>query len=159
MENLNKKVAELLVKKRLTLAIAESCTGGALSNSLTDIPGASKFFLLSIIPYDNKFKTLLLKIPPKILKVKGAVSYETAFLMAKNIRCLSKASFGLSITGIAGPGGATKTKSVGLVFVGLSSSRKTICKKFLFKGSRLSIKKQAAYAALNLLLTCAHLSP
>ncbi|MDP1853459.1 MAG: CinA family protein [Candidatus Omnitrophota bacterium] len=146
------RTARLLVRNKKTLAIAESCTGGLLSNLLTNLPGSSKFFRLSIIPYANQFKTILLKVSDKILKTKGAVSKETVLIMAKNIRSLAKTDFGLSVSGIAGPGGATKIKPVGLVYIGLSSGKKTTCKKFIFKGSRAQIKKQAANAALELLL-------
>ena len=147
-----KQLAKLLVYNKKTLGIAESCTGGMLSNILTNIPGSSKFFRLSLVPYDNKFKTILLKVPEKILKTRGAVSSQAVLLMAKNIRGLAKTDFGLSISGIAGPGGKTEAKPVGLVYIGLSSQEKNTCKKFIFKGSRLSVKKQAVNAALNLLL-------
>lgn len=149
---LTKQVAKILAQKKKTLSIAESCTGGLLSHSLTNIPGSSKFFLLGLIPYHSRFKTSLLNIPKKILQLKGAVSEEVGRLMAKNIRKLTKASFGLSITGIAGPAGAIPAKPTGLVYIGVTSSKKSISRKFLFKGSRLSVKKQAAYAALALLL-------
>lgn len=152
MKNLSKKIAGLLIKKQLTLAIAESCTGGMVSNIFTDIPGSSKFLLVSIIAYNNKFKTLLLKIPEKILMTKGAISKETARGMAENIRKLSRASFGLSVTGLAGPRGATCAKPVGLVYIALSTPRKLISRKFIFKGGRISVKKQAAGKALALLL-------
>lgn len=141
----------MLIQNKKTLAIAESCTGGLLSNMLTNIPGSSNFFLLSIIPYNNRFKKELLKVPLKILESKGTVSKETALLMSRNIRRLAKTSFGLSITGIAGPAGTTPIKPVGLVYIALSSVKKNICKKFLFKGARVSIKKQAAVSALKLL--------
>lgn len=170
--NTQKQVASLLTKTKKTLSVAESCTGGMLSNILTNIPGSSKFFRLGLIPYDNQFKTTLLKIPKKILKATGAVSGPTVLLMAKNIRSLAKTDFSLSISGIAGPperhlvgrgpperhlagyspGGKTEAKPVGLVYIGLSSQGKDICKKFIFKGNRLSVKKQAVNAALNLLL-------
>lgn len=146
------RTAILLIKNKKTLAVAESCTGGLISNLLTNIPGSSKFFRLSIIPYANEFKTILLKVPDKILKTKGAVSKETVLIMAKNIRSLAKTDFGLSISGIAGPAGATEIKPVGLVYIGLSSGKKITYKKFIFKGTRAQIKKQAANAALNLLL-------
>ena len=144
------KTARLLMQNKKTLAVAESCTGGMLSNSLTNIPGSSKFFKLGIIAYNNKFKTLLLNVSKNVLKNKGAVSKEAALLMGRNIRKLAGTSFGLGISGIAGPSGATKTKPLGLVYISLSSEKKSICKKFIFNGSRLSVKKQAAKAALNL---------
>ena len=150
--DITRRVAKLLVQKKKTLAVAESCTGGMLANSLTNITGSSKFFTLGIIPYDTKFKSSLLKIPKTILKNKGAVSKETALLMARNTRNLAKSSYALAITGIAGPTGATSKKPVGLTYIALSTLQKTICKKLLFRGPRLSIKTQATKAALNLLL-------
>ncbi|PIQ88835.1 MAG: competence protein ComA [Candidatus Omnitrophica bacterium CG11_big_fil_rev_8_21_14_0_20_42_13] len=147
-----KQIAQIMTKRQKTIAVAESCTGGLLSDFLTNIPGSSKFFYLGITAYNNKFKTSLLRVPSGTLTTKGAVSKETATAMSKNIRAIAGTSLGLSITGIAGPAGASKTKPVGLVYISLSSQSKNICKRFLFKGNRISIKKQAAYAALNLLL-------
>ncbi len=147
-----KNISVLLLKTNRTISIAESCTGGLVSNLLTDIPGSSNFFKLSIIPYSNKFKTRLLKVSKNILRNKGAASKEAAIIMSQNIRKLAKTSFGLGITGIAGPTGATKTKPVGLVYIAIANDKKTTCKKFLFKGNRGDIKKQTASAALALLL-------
>lgn len=152
------QLAKLLIRDKLTLSIAESCTAGMLSSLLTNIPGSSKFLYLSIIPYNNKFKTMLLNVPDKILNTKGAVSKETALLMAENVRKLAKTTLGLSITGIAGPTGATVIKPVGLVYIGLALPEKSIYKKFIFRGNRISIKKQAANAAIDLLLNqCNHI--
>lgn len=148
------KIAKLLIKSKTTLSIAESCSGGLLSNRLTNIPGSSKFFTLGIIAYSNQAKIKLLKIPSKILKNYGAVSAECARLMAVNIKKIASSDIGLSITGIAGPSGGSKRKPIGLVFIALSFNKKTICEKFKFKGSRLQIKKQAADKALELIKQC-----
>lgn len=134
-----------------TLAVAESCTGGLIGHQLTNIAGASAYFLLGIIAYDNKAKIKLLSVSPVIIKKHGAVSAPVAAAMSKGVRKILGTDYGLSVTGIAGPGGGSITKPVGLVFISLSSRKKTIVKKFLFKGTRISIKKQAAETALKML--------
>jgi nicotinamide-nucleotide amidase len=149
---LNQKTAEILLSRNKTIAVAESCTGGLLSNALTDIPGASTFFWLGVIVYDNKAKAQILQIPLNLIKKHGAVSAEVAGLMAKNVRKLLKTDFGVGITGIAGPSGGTKNKPVGLVYIAIDAHNKNIAEEFHFKGSRTSIKSQAASAALKMLL-------
>jgi PncC family amidohydrolase len=139
-----------------TIAIAESCTGGQLCSLLTSLPGASDYFLLGAITYSNKSKEEILKIPEKMLIKYGAVSRPVAVLMAKNIRKKAAADIGLSITGIAGPGGATKNKPVGTVYISLSTKHKNTCRKFNFQGNRRHIRKASTQSALRLL--CAYLS-
>lgn len=146
------KLIKALEAKKLTLSLAESCTGGLLANRLTNIPGSSKVFLLGVIAYANSAKCRLLKIPEKIIQSYGAVSRPTVRLMSESARRLGGSDLGIGITGIAGPGGAAKNKPVGTVFIAVSSSRKTLVKKFFFKGSRLQIKKQAANKAIQMLL-------
>lgn len=145
------KIAKILLKKNKTLAIAESCTGGLLAHCLTNISGSSAFFWLGLIAYDNQAKVKLLKISPVIIKKYGAVSFSVAKLMAQNVRKILNTSFGISITGIAGPSGGTKTKPVGLVFIAVASKQKVLTQQFHFKGPRLSVKKQAADKALEML--------
>ena len=139
-----------------TIAVAESCTGGQLCSLLTSLPGSSDYFLLGVVTYSNKSKVMLLNIPAKTIAKYGAVSRQIAILMAKNIRGKTHADFGLSITGIAGPAGATPAKPVGTVYVCLSGKNKNICRKFNFSGNRKNIRKKATQNALRLL--CAHLS-
>ena len=146
------KIARILLIKGQTLSIAESCTGGLLANQLTNISGSSAFFWLGIIAYDNKAKVKILKIPPSIIKKHGAVSLPVAKLMAQNVRKILNTDFGIGITGIAGPKGGTKDKPVGLVFIAVASKKEEILEKCHFKGSRLSIKAQAAQKALKMLL-------
>ncbi len=146
------KLLKALSAKKLTLSLAESCTGGLLANRLTNIPGSSKVFLLGVIAYANSAKFRLLKIPERTIQNYGAVSRPTARLMAEGARGLGGSDLGIGITGIAGPGGGSKNKPVGTVFIAVSSSRKTLAKKFLFTGSRLRIKKQAADLAIQMLL-------
>lgn len=155
------KLLKAMIKNGRTLSVAESCTGGLLAHRITNIPGSSKVFLLGITAYRDEFKNKILKVPQKILREEGAVSYQTAWLMARNIRKLAKADFGVGITGIAGPGGGsttlttsgTKNKPLGTVFIAVSSSRKTIAGKFNFSGNRLEIKRKTADKALDMLLT------
>jgi nicotinamide-nucleotide amidase len=152
-----RQVHNLLLKNKKTVAVAESCTGGELSSLLTRLPDASKYFLLGAITYSNQSKTLILNISRKIITQYGAVSEKTALLMAKNIRRRIRADFGISITGIAGPGGASQTKPKGTVYIGLAGKNIVTCRKFIFSGSRQVIRKKACREALRLL--CAHLSP
>ncbi len=149
---LEETIARLLTRRRKSLSLAESCSGGLLSDRLTNIPGSSKFFKGAVIAYSNSVKTSLLKVPPLLIKKHGAVSLPVAEHMAQSVRKLFKTDFGVSITGIAGPTGGTKTKPIGLTFVCVADKKKTLCRKFLFKGSRTSIKTQATTQALKILL-------
>ena len=148
---LEQKVFKKFTQRGQTLAIAESCTGGLIGDRLTNIAGASAFFLLGIIAYDNAAKTKILGVPSAFLKKHGTVSSTVASAMAQGVRKILKTDYGLSVTGIAGPGGGSKNKPVGLVFITVSTKQKTIVKKFLFKGTRLAIKNQAAQTALKML--------
>ena len=148
---LEQKILKKFIQQGQTLAIAESCTGGLIGDRLTNRTGASAFFLLGIVAYDYAAKTKILGVPSALLKKHGAVSSPVARVMAQGVRKTLKTDYGLSVTGIAGPGGATKTKPVGLVFIAMSMGSKTIVKKCLFKGTRLAIKKQASQTALKML--------
>ena len=154
--SLNKKIISLIKRKKMKLAIAESCTGGMLSSAITSVSGSSKVFKLGLITYSNEAKIKILKVPKKIIKKYGAVSYETCLYMVNNLNKLSKTKISLSITGIAGPKGGTKTKPVGLVFVGIKKGDKTLVKKFIFRNKkRISIQKNTVKKALNLILNIA----
>ena len=156
MIKLAKKVVKLLSKKRLKISLAESCTGGLLSSSITSISGSSKVFTLGFVTYSNLAKINILKVPKKIIITHGAVSYETCSSMVKNINKISKTNISLSITGVAGPKGGTRRKPVGLVFIGIKKGNKTLIKKFLFKNKkRSSIQKATVNKALNLILSFA----
>ncbi|MDP3142992.1 MAG: CinA family protein [Candidatus Omnitrophota bacterium] len=148
---LEKIIAAKLIKKNQALSIAESCTGGLISHRLTNIPGSSRYFKLGIIAYSYESKVKLLKVRRQTLKKFGAVSQQVAMAMAKSVRRIAHTDFGLSITGIAGPSGATAKKPVGLVYIGLATKNRAFCRKFIFKGKRLSIKQQSASQALKLL--------
>ena len=152
MNNLSLKIVKLLTKKKLTISFAESCTGGLLSSSITSISGSSKVFNMGLVTYSNNAKIMLLKVPKKIIKKYGAVSYETCLSMVKNLNKISKSNISISITGIAGPNGGTKEKPVGLVYIGLKKGSKTIIKKNLFKNKkRILIQKAIVDQALNMI--------
>jgi PncC family amidohydrolase len=145
-------IANLLTAKDQTLATAESCTGGLISHTITNIPGASNFYNGGVIAYANDIKSRLVGVPVSLIRKHGAVSAPVALALAKGIRQSAKADFSIAVTGIAGPGGGTKSKPVGLVLIAVSSLRKTMVKRFVFKGTRLQIKTKAAKAALAMLL-------
>ena len=144
-------VGRLLLKKSLTVAVAESCTGGLVTHRLTNVPGISRCLKESIICYDNRAKIKRLNIPPRQLKKYGAVSPEVTRLMAKNVTRSQKTRVGLGISGIAGPGGGTAKKPVGLVYVALFFKGLMTVEKYNFRGPREIIKERAASMALNLL--------
>ena len=146
------KLLKAMLKNKLTLSIAESCTGGLLSHRITNIPGSSKVLLLGITAYSNEFKNKILKVPLRIIREKGAVSAEVVKAMAEGIRALAQASLGIGITGIAGPDGGTKEKPVGTVFIGLSTNKETFVSKFNFSGNRLEIKRKSTEKALEIIL-------
>lgn len=148
---LEQNIGRRLVKARQTLSVAESCTGGLMGHTLTNVPGSSAFFRLGIIAYDNAAKTKLLKVPASLIKRYGAVSAEVAGQMARNVRRILKTDIGISITGIAGPTGAGAGKPVGLTYVGISQGAKTEVFEFRFKGNRSANKRQAVQAALRIL--------
>lgn len=145
-------VGRLLVEQHRTIAVAESCTGGLISHRLTQVPGASAYVDRGAICYSNRAKTDMLGVPVSLIEQYGAVSREVAQAMATGIRERAGASVGLSVTGIAGPGGATETKPVGLVYVGLDGGGGgSITKEFRFHGDRSVIKQRSSQAALDLL--------
>jgi len=151
MEHIVSQIHKLLIKKKKNIAVAESCTGGLLCNLLTQIPGSSEYFILGIVAYSNKAKEDILKIPRDIIAEKGAVSKEVAEILAKSVRLTAKVDCAIGITGIAGPGGGSKEKPVGTVFIAIDAKNKKICKKFNFSGSRITIRKKSAIKALELL--------
>ena len=152
MKKLSHKIVKLLIRKRLKISFAESCTGGLLSSSITSISGSSKVFNLGLVTYSNQAKIKVLKVPKKILVKHGAVSNETCLSMVKQLSKISKTSISVSITGIAGPKGGTKQKPVGLVYIGVKKGSKLIIKKNLFKSkNRKSIQKASVNKALKII--------
>ena len=151
-----KTLIKLLIKKKLRISFAESCTGGLLSSKITSVSGASKIFSLGLVTYSNQAKIRVLKVNKNIIKKFGAVSYECCSAMVKNLSRLSKANINISITGIAGPKGGTKEKPVGLVYIGIKKGNKIQVNKCLFKAkNRSSIQKATVRKALNLILRAA----
>ncbi|HCR86003.1 MAG TPA: damage-inducible protein CinA [Alphaproteobacteria bacterium] len=157
MSQLEGKAAELIEKakkNKVKIAVAESCTGGMLGAALTSVPGSSEVFLVGFITYSNTSKIRFLKVPEEVLKSKGAVSAEVAKVMAVNACLQSEGSLGASVTGIAGPGGATAEKPIGLVYIGLYNRKNgiNIAHEFNLKGNRDEIRKQAVDKSLELML-------
>ena len=146
------KVFINLKKQKLTVAIAESCTGGLIAHTLTNISGSSDYFDRGIVSYSNEAKSELLGVPEDMLKEYGAVSEQVAKAMAEGIRTTSNVDIGIATTGIAGPTGGTKEKPVGLVYIAISTSENTVVKKFQFSGDRLQNKESTCNAALQMLL-------
>ncbi len=136
----------------MRLAIAESCTGGWISHLVTNVPGSSDYLDSAVVCYSNASKTDLLGVPGALLRQRGAVSAETAVAMAEGVRGRRSTDIGLAVTGIAGPGGGSPEKPVGLVFFGLASSERAIARRRRFGGGRLAIKRQAADVALELVI-------
>ena len=156
MKELSKKVINLLRKKKLKISFAESCTGGMLASSITAIRGSSKIFTLGLITYSNQSKINILKVRRNIIIKHGAVSYETCLSMVKNLSLISKTHVSVSVTGVAGPGGGTKSKPVGLVYIGVKKGKKILIKKYLFKSKkRKAIQRSSVNKALNLVLSIA----
>lgn len=156
MSEIEKKASELIDKARknkVHIAVAESCTGGMLGTALTSVPGSSEVFLMGLTTYSNESKIKFLKVSEKVLEAKGAVSEEVAKVMAVNSCLYSEATLAASITGIAGPGGATPEKPIGLVFIGLFNRKTGVNRahKFNFKGNRDEVRRQAVERALELM--------
>lgn len=143
-------VGEALRRKGLTIAVAESCTGGLLADTITDVPGSSDYFLGGIIVYDNKIKKELGGVKEETLKKFGAVSKETAIELAQGARKHFHADLAVATTGIAGPGGGTEKKPVGLVYTGIAAPKIMEVEEHRFFGNRLMIKEQAVMATLDL---------
>lgn len=150
-ETLEGIVVEKLMRRGLTLAIAESCTGGLIADRITDVPGCSAVFLAGVVSYSNSAKARLLEVPEQLIIEHGAVSEPVAAAMAEGARKATGAGIGVSTTGIAGPSGATPEKPVGLVYIGLSSDNGNVVQRYQFGGTRRDVKQRAAQAALEML--------
>ena len=152
--NQQKKIVNLLTRKKLKIAFAESCTGGMLSSTITSVSGSSKVFNLGLVAYSNQSKISILKVPKKIIRKYGTVSKQVCLAMVKNVSKIGKTNMSVSITGIAGPSGGTKIKPVGLVYIGIKKGNRVEVKKYLFKNKRRSyIQKAAVNKSLGLILS------
>ena len=150
--SLNRKIISLLKRKKLNLAIAESCTGGMLSSTITSVSGSSKVFTMGLVTYSNQSKTSILKVPQKIIKKYGAVSVQCCLAMVNELSNISNSKVCVSITGIAGPKGGSKQKPVGLVYIGIRVRKKVIVNKCNFNNKgRAYIQRQTVKKSLNLL--------
>ncbi len=150
--SLNKKIVKLLLKKKLNVAIGESCTGGMCSSAITSVSDASKIFAMGLVTYSNQAKINILKVPKKIIQKHGAVSVQCCLSMVNNLSKLSRSKVCISITGIAGPKGGTKEKPVGLVYIGLKYGKKILINKSQFKNKgRSYIQKSTVRKTLILL--------
>ncbi len=150
-DSLELVVGKLLDQRGMTLAVAESCTGGLVSHRITDVPGSSAYYEGSIIAYSYNVKELILHVRHDTLYRYGAVSEETAREMALGIRRVLRADIGLAVTGVAGPGGGTSDKPVGLVYVALSTPDGEWVERCMWDGNRRENKEYSAEAALDLL--------
>lgn len=150
-ETLEGIVARMLTEKRLSLAVAESCTGGLITDRLTDIPGSSAFLERGVVTYSNASKISLLGVPETVITTHGAVSAETARLMAEGVRRLAGTGLGLAVTGVAGPSGGTEAKPVGTVYIALADDKKTLCRHYALRWDRRRNKIAAAQSALLML--------
>jgi nicotinamide-nucleotide amidase len=150
-ESMEQVVGSLLRTARMTVAMAESCTGGLISHKITTIPGSSDYFLGGVTAYSNSMKTRYLKVDQTLIQAHGAVSAEVAMAMAEGIRNETGADIGLSVTGIAGPDGGTAEKPVGTVFFGVITPEHSRTRRFMFSGSREQIQEITAFTGLNLI--------
>jgi nicotinamide-nucleotide amidase len=142
-----------LIKKELTISVAESCTGGLLAHNLTRLANSSKYFQMGLTTYSNQAKIKILKVNKKIIEKYGAVSEECCKSMVQNLNKISKSKINVSITGIAGPGGASKNKPVGLVYIGIKNGRTVLIKKNKFKSkNRNSIQKLTVQKVIKIIL-------
>ena len=145
------QMARELDARRLTLAVAESCTGGSLAAAITDLAGVSSFFLGGVVSYANEVKMALLDVPEATLRDVGAVSEPTARAMAEGVRRRLSADIGVGITGLAGPGGGTADKPVGLVYIGVAAPGGTEVRRNVWPGTRDAIRHAAVEAALEMI--------
>ena len=147
-ETIQGNIASLMTDRRLTLALAESCTGGLIADRLTDVPGSSVFFERGIVAYSNAAKTALLAVPESVIREEGAVSDRTARLMAEGARSLAGTDLGLAVTGIAGPSGGTEEKPVGTIHIALADGKTTLCRRHALRWDRRRNKVAASQVAL-----------
>lgn len=150
-EVLNETVGVLLIERGMTVSLAESCTGGQVMKCLSDVPGSSRYLAGGVVSYSNDLKINLLGVPRDIIEQYGAVSEQTARLMAEGVKKLTGTSLGVGITGIAGPDGGTEQKPNGLVYIAVAGEAETICQKNVFRGQRSEVRSSATSKALEMI--------
>ena len=152
-EKINKQ-SEILfhncLEKKLTITTAESCTGGMIASSIVSVSGSSAIFKSSVVTYSNEMKSKILNIPLTLINENGAVSKVIAYTMAYNVLDLMNSDISIAVTGIAGPGGGSKNKPVGLVHIGIGTKQNIVTKRYLFKGNRLKVRQESTLEALKL---------
>jgi nicotinamide-nucleotide amidase len=146
------KLGVVLKQKGMRIAVAESCTGGLVGGRITGVPGSSDYFEAGMVTYSNRAKELFLSVPHEVIAAKGSVSPEVAELMARGVRVATGVDIGVAVTGIAGPGGGSPEKPVGLVYIGLATPEATITRKYRFEGDRAAVRQQTSEEALKLVL-------
>jgi len=146
------KLGLLLREKGMKIAVAESCTGGLIGGRITDVAGSSDYFEAGLVTYSNRAKERFLSVPHEVIAAKGSVSPEVAEAMARGVRVATGADIGVAVTGIAGPGGGSPEKPVGLVYIGLATPDATITRKHQFQGDRAAVRRQTIEEALKLAL-------
>ncbi len=151
-ENLETLVGAYLAASGQRISVAESCTGGRIASRLTAVPGSSRYFESGCVTYSNASKTRLLGVPAKLIEEKGAVSREVASAMAEGTRSREGVDFALAVTGIAGPGGGSSEKPIGLVYIALADDQETDVAKYRFEGRRETIQSAATQKALEMLI-------
>lgn len=148
-----KAVGNLLLRRRLTISVAESCTAGMVAVRFTEVPGSSRYFYGGAVAYSNHLKQQLVGVPAETLERYGAVSEQTAVAMARGIRRITGSDLGLAITGIAGPDGGTQVKPVGLVYIAFADGREVLCHRLLLPGVRTAVRMGTVNAAFKILKT------
>ena len=152
-EKINKQ-SEILfyncLEKKITVTTAESCTGGMIASSIVSVSGSSAIFKSSVVTYSNDMKSKILNIPLTLINENGAVSKIIAYTMAFNVLDLMNSDLSIAVTGIAGPGGGSKNKPVGLVHIGIGTKQNVVTKRYLFKGNRLKIRQETTLESLKL---------
>ena len=142
-----------LIKKKLTISVAESCTGGLLAHNLTKLANSSKYFQMGLTTYSNQAKIKILRVNKKIINKYGAVSYECCKAMVENLSKISKSKINVSITGIAGPGGSTKNKPIGLVYIGFKKGKTMFVEENKFQSKkRIQIQRSTVKKVINIIL-------
>ena len=152
-EKINKQSKILFhncLEKKLTVTTAESCTGGMIASSIVSVSGSSAIFKSSVVTYSNEMKSKILNIPLTLINENGAVSKVIAYTMAYNVLNLINSDISIAVTGIAGPGGGSKNKPIGLVYIGIGTKQNIVTKRYLFKGNRLKIRQETTLEALKL---------
>ena len=148
---LDVRVGEVLSAKGISLAVAESCTGGLIAHRVTNVPGSSRYFVLGVVAYSNEPKVRLLGVDPRLIEQHGAVSREVAIAMARGVSNVAGSDIGVGVTGIAGPEGGTPEKPVGLVFIAAVRHNREKVERHVFSGTRAAIKRQCSDTALRLI--------